>query len=61
MMLETVLVFVMNTKAIKIEQVASPVPLNYCVGYRVHDDLWLTCLTMEDKIYDYRLEGKTGA
>ena len=53
MLLETVLVFVMNTQSIKMLTIPTPAPLNYCVGYQVHQSIYMTCKRMDERIYDY--------
>ena len=54
MLMEMVLVFVMNTKQILFVTIPAPAPLNYCVGWAVHQEYYLSCKRMDEKIYDTR-------
>lgn len=52
MIAQNVLVFVMNIKLATVVPIAYPEIINYCVGYDIHDQYMLSCLTMEGKIFD---------
>ena len=55
---QIVLIFIVNTNTIKVESVHHDKPINYCVGYDVKKELWLSCMQMDGEMFDYRLTGK---
>ncbi len=56
MILEAVLIFVMNTQQILFRTIPAPVPLNYCVGYQARSEIYLSCKTMDEKVFDLTLK-----